>query len=190
MKGCFGQYSADNVDVNVRTLDGKGTFHGMGIVLSLTGTKERPAVPTSVIIPRENLTKVDNITREHQIEILTYIPPEESGLSKLKFMPISLLEPDRKRPHDPILDLLWQASHFKFLTDENGRPGWSGYMSSVCKGQYPGKSVVMPLPIVDVDPTSMSCVYSTIMFIIKQSKELGIPVPILTFDQPLWLKAT
>ena len=28
----FMQYVADNVDHNVRTLDGRGTFHGMGII--------------------------------------------------------------------------------------------------------------------------------------------------------------
>ena len=36
----------------------------------------------------------------------------------------------------------------------------------------------------------MSCIYSTLMFIIKQTKDLGLPTPIITFDQPLWLKVT
>jgi hypothetical protein len=30
------QYIAENVDHNIRTIDGHGTFHGMGIVASLT----------------------------------------------------------------------------------------------------------------------------------------------------------
>ena len=32
----FVQWSADNVDHNLATLDGKGTFHGMGIIASVT----------------------------------------------------------------------------------------------------------------------------------------------------------
>ena len=32
----FTQWSADNVDHNVRTIDGKGSLHGMGIVYSTT----------------------------------------------------------------------------------------------------------------------------------------------------------
>ena len=32
----FVQYSADNVDHNIRTLDVNGTFHGMGIIASVT----------------------------------------------------------------------------------------------------------------------------------------------------------
>ena len=38
---------ADNVDHNARTIDGKNTFHGMGIIFSVT-----PKVKTSNIIPR------------------------------------------------------------------------------------------------------------------------------------------
>ena len=30
------QYVADNVDHNIRTLDGSGTFHGMGIITAIT----------------------------------------------------------------------------------------------------------------------------------------------------------
>ena len=32
----FSQWSADNVDHNVKTIDGKGSLHGMGIVISTT----------------------------------------------------------------------------------------------------------------------------------------------------------
>ena len=36
LEGLFTQCSADNVDHNVRTLDGKGSLHGMGIIFSTT----------------------------------------------------------------------------------------------------------------------------------------------------------
>ena len=36
--GSFVQWIADNVDHNIVTLDGKGTFHGMGIVASSTAS--------------------------------------------------------------------------------------------------------------------------------------------------------
>ena len=52
MPGSFSQWSADNVDHNVRTLDGKGTLHGMGVIVSSTGLPDQntrmfdlPAVP-------------------------------------------------------------------------------------------------------------------------------------------------
>ena len=38
----FVQYSADNVDHNIRTLDRNGTFHGMGIIASVTPERTLP----------------------------------------------------------------------------------------------------------------------------------------------------
>ena len=43
----FLQYSADNVDHNMRSIDGKGTFHGMGIIAMVT-----PLTKTSRTIPK------------------------------------------------------------------------------------------------------------------------------------------
>ena len=62
-------------------------------------------------------------------------------------------------------------------------------MTDVSKGDYPGQSIVYMLPIVDLDPTDMSCIYSTLFFVIQGDEKLNIPTPILTFDQPIWLKA-
>ena len=44
--GHFSHYIADNADHNVRTLDGHGTFHGMGIIMAATpGIKQKLVVP-------------------------------------------------------------------------------------------------------------------------------------------------
>ncbi|VDI45290.1 Hypothetical predicted protein [Mytilus galloprovincialis] len=44
--GTFVQYIADNVDHNLRTLDGHGTFHGMGMIAAVTpGFRLDKAVP-------------------------------------------------------------------------------------------------------------------------------------------------
>ena len=41
------QYAADNVDHNIRTLDGNDTFHGMGMIAVIT-----PAIECTKSIPR------------------------------------------------------------------------------------------------------------------------------------------
>ncbi len=51
------------------------------------------------------------------------------------------------------------------------------------------KSEVLLLPIIDLSPSDDSCMYSTLMYIQGQAKQLNIPTPCITFDQPLWLKA-
>ena len=43
----FMHHVADNADHNSRTLDGRNTFHGIGIIYSVT-----PAVSSSLTIPR------------------------------------------------------------------------------------------------------------------------------------------
>ena len=56
--GNFTQYVADNADHNVRTLDGLGTFHGMGIIAALTpGMKHEKPVPR-IPVSAKDLTAV------------------------------------------------------------------------------------------------------------------------------------
>ena len=50
----FVQYGADNVDHNIRTLDGHGTFHGMGMTAAVT-----PGTSSGCSIPRAKVTSLD-----------------------------------------------------------------------------------------------------------------------------------
>ena len=67
-------------------------------------------------------------------------------------------------------------------------PNWSGLMQTISKGSHPGKSSVTFLPMIDMDPTNMSCIYSTLKFVEAQCKKQHTTT-IITFDQPLWWKA-
>ena len=59
----------------------------------------------------------------------------------------------------------------------------------IIKGEFPGKAVVHMLPITDLNPSNMTCIYSTLCFILNQANSLNIKTPVVTFDQPLWIKA-
>ena len=61
-------------------------------------------------------------------------------------------------------------------------------MQLVHHGEYPGHSSIMFLPIIDMDPTNASCIYSTLHFVADQSQKYCV-TPVLTFDQPLWIYA-
>ena len=63
-------------------------------------------------------------------------------------------------------------------------------MSERVLGEHPGKAMVSFLPILDLDPNDMTCVYSVLLHVQNQARQLTIPTPIITFDLPLWLKAT
>ena len=62
-------------------------------------------------------------------------------------------------------------------------------MCDISKGTYPGKATVSMLPIINLNPNDMTCIFSTLNFITEQAKQLEIVTPVVTFDQPLWLKS-
>ncbi|VDI18420.1 Hypothetical predicted protein [Mytilus galloprovincialis] len=61
-------------------------------------------------------------------------------------------------------------------------------MQMVHKGEYPGKSTVSFLPMIDMSATDMSCIYSTLTFVCNLATRYDVS-PVLTFDQPLYWKA-
>ena len=61
-------------------------------------------------------------------------------------------------------------------------------MQFVHHGEYPGKSSVTFLPMIDMNPSDATCVYSTLKFITNHVIQHNV-TPIITFDHPLWFKA-
>ncbi len=88
---------------------------------------------------------------------------------------------------DPIenLDILWKSS----LLLRSPRPSWSGMMQFVHHGDHPGKSTVIFLPIIDMNPSDTTCIYSTLSFVSENAKCHSV-TPVITFDQLLWWKAS
>ena len=167
--GSFTQWSADNVGHNVRTLGGKGTIHAMGIVCSTTSMHRSVSYSKMNPIQRQIIKKVVNLIKNKGIAVTTYIPPEKFGLSKLMFKASAELVPSFCEPKNFVLYFLW---HTAIFLKNTVRPGWSGYMANVCVEKYPGKSSVNLLPIIDLDPSNMSGIYSTVKFVIGQAKRL------------------
>lgn len=56
------------------------------------------------------------------------------------------------------------------------------------QGKTPGKSSVFFMPMIDIPPSDLSCVYTTLKFVSDHAARHGVQ-PILTFDQPLYWKA-
>jgi hypothetical protein len=62
-------------------------------------------------------------------------------------------------------------------------------MQHVSPVDFRGISNVTLLPIVDLNPSDPTCIYSTLCFIVNQAHLLNVVTPCITFDQPLWIKA-
>ena len=61
---------------------------------------------------------------------------------------------------------------------------WSGFMKAgYSVGDHPVSSFIF-LPIIDLSPTDMNCMYSTLLFLKNESDTVG-KRPIITFDTRL-----
>ena len=89
-----------------------------------------------------------------------------------------------------ILDFSWKVDFLVKISWplKSPRPLWSGMMQAVNNGEHPGKSSITFLPMIDMDPGDMSCIYSTLLFLSAEASSHNV-TPVVTVDQPLWWKA-
>lgn len=165
--------AADNVDHNICTVDGKNTFHGMGMIIAVTPKNNiYPTVKRRVVgdIDIKNLAKVDIVQYKQANNML-----KDISFCKLPTILPNVLQNK--------LSLLWQIP-----TSERPGPNWSRAMQiihSKSDDSYPGKSSISFLPIIDMAAGDMTCIYSTLTYLNKVAHEQNVPC-IITFDQPLF----
>ncbi|CAG2249414.1 unnamed protein product [Mytilus edulis] len=172
------QYVADNVDHNLCTVDGNNTFHGMGIISCITpGIEKAP-----IHIPRLDVT-TEEILACGQINMYYYNADKHKGFASLKF-------PELQSLKGRVFNNSWQIDALRHVTRQlkSPIPEWSGTMQMFQKGSSTGVSDVTFLPMIDLNPSDMSCIYSTLMFVSKQASRQG-RTPVITFDQPLYWKS-
>lgn len=161
--------AADNVDHNIRTIDGKNTFHGMGMICAFT-----PKRRSARNVPRDGKASMIERTK---IPVLNY---EDNSICQTKFEALPILTHATNK-----LDDLWRLS----VRFHDPSPNWSGMMTIFHQHeQHPGVSSVHFLPMIDLAPGDMSCIYSTLIFLSRFARIQRLPA-IITFDQPLYLKA-
>ena len=150
----FVQYSADNVDLNICTIDRKGTFNGMGIISMVTHKNDITLIRNRAI-KRLTSHKKSNFVENKGIPITCYIEIETSGLSELIFKQMLEIQSPYTLPPDTTTDFLWQTSYF---FHQHNKSSWSGFMQTHTKGKYPGKTCVVLLPIINLNPSNETCI--------------------------------
>lgn len=168
------QFVADNVDHNTCTLDGNGTFHGMGIIATISPEK---AIHKYV---QRNAISCKEVSAVGSISIRGWIPVHDNQ-SKFKYL--STLERPSYSPYMDF-DTLWKTA----VLFRRPRPLWSGLMQTWSVSDNPGKASVHFLPMIDMNPSDMTYINSTLLFIQRQAKNCNHPA-VITFDQPLYWKA-
>ena len=139
----FVQRVADNVDLNICTLSGKRTFHGMGII-AISSSK----LKYGIIKRLKHNNKVD--LSSSSVKITPYDVSSYHGLLKITLKPIKELTFQTIHAPEKNFDGLWHAAWF-FAPRNSPRPNWSGYMMHVTSKdptEYKSASIKF-LPIID-----------------------------------------
>ena len=104
----FIQWVADNVDQNLKTLTGKGTLYGMGVIsVSSSSTVRQVAVNR-----QKEGRKEASFIKERGKAIVNYYEQSYIGLQKLEFKPIVHPEDTHNLTVEMSYNLLWQSSCF------------------------------------------------------------------------------
>ena len=176
---CNVQFVADNVDHNINTIDGHGTFHGMGIIMSVT-----PLQKSTRRVPRLSVN-MEEIAAINRISIDFHNLPDKA-MSFLKYQDIDT-STDSHANYAEDLGRLHLLSKLIWPIKPKAME-WNGFMQAFQQGEYPGQSSIMFLPMIDLNPGDPTCIYSTLKFVHSEAKRWN-KQPVLTFDQPLYWKA-
>ena len=155
---CLVKYVADNVDYTIRTIDGKNTFDGMGIIATVT-PRNTHSQTYSVISRRKNITS-EEIAK---VNIHQYKPPRD----RCRFIYEDMIY-TTVYDFTSNIDFLWKSSWLL----KPDQLGWSGLMQFCQKGEHPGKSDIVFLPMIDLNPSDLSCIYSAINFVPRHSRNM------------------
>ena len=132
------------------------------------------------IVPRKSVCDKD-LLLESKVKIFIYREKKQM-LKKLVFETLPGFMPSIYN-----LDLLWKMSWYF----QKPIPDWNGCMQLIhdkqSSSKYPKDTIVF-LPIINLDPSDMSCILSTITFLADLAEKHSLP-PIITFDQPLYWKS-
>ena len=178
----FTQFVFDNADFNVATLTGHNTFHAMGGIACVTppGTVDKPPVKRRLQpLPAELAGTFG------QIPIRTYSKPAVSGLQAVIIEAMQI--PESHRMEISALDSVWMLGYMLKCTP---CLPWSGFMTTVLKSDGFQTSRIETLPFINLDPSNPSTIYTALCFVQTQSEKYNLKICPVTFDQPLYQKAS
>ena len=102
-QGSFMQWVADNVDHNIQTLTGKGTFHGKDIIsISASSKTKFCTIKILKLDPKVNLSNAS-------VKVTPYYGSSEI---KIKFNSVKDLPAKTVSTPEMNLDFIWQATWF------------------------------------------------------------------------------
>ena len=147
----------------------------MGVITSVTSKKT--AIKSQAIKRLQKKQLVDDTVKSKGISI-TKFSDKLDQFSKFK----SCNQLKALVVMDSLYDVIWHSGWI-FSSQSHPRPNWSGFMQqSFYKNEVEfQQSDVLLLLIIDLPPTDLTCIYSTLFFIQDQAKKMNIFHTIMSF---------
>ena len=182
----FVQFIFDNADHNIKTIDGYDTFHCMGGLKCVT-----PQQDNSRVIKRiqkdpgsSEISKFGNVPHHR------YCQEKKKGLRHIEVVDVlknrtALLNHLRSIQS---IDSLWLSSVAVGITPG---PSWGGFNQLVTESMDNTFCIsdTTALPFINLDPSDMSTIYTALVFAKNEATTYNKKYCIVTFDQPLFIKA-
>lgn len=125
---------------------------------------QTPCQATTIAVPRRHVP-LQTILESGAVPIHQYNYLKSD--TQTTFRDIEEIRSNIICPKITLTTFLWKIMPFLKWP----RPNWSGFMQMVQTGEHPGKASVLFLPLINLDPTDMSCVYSTLIFLTDQAEK-------------------
>ena len=151
------------------------------------------AIQTEIERVRVPMLEKEDLLQKHEIKIQSYYHKSGNDITCLSFIPIyTLMQRFNMAVTSCPEDIAWFLgclSKQKLNLPMLKHPSWKGFMKSIHNESGMEKLVIEFLPIMNAPSTldSFSSIYTTIIECLKLSTDLPM---MITFDLPLWSKAT
>lgn len=180
----FCQFVFDNADVNVCTLDGFNSFHAMGGIQTVT-----PSTTVCEVGRIQRLKKnlpAGDIGHFGHVPIKVFQKSSQTGLLNIKIENINEVFNSSEKALLSDGDFLWVYGKWQ---NKPHIPGWNGYMERrTAKRPYLSSRIIY-LPFINAPPSDYDTIYTALLSAIEKCKSLKQESCVITFDQPLYIKA-
>ncbi|KAK3918980.1 2,3-bisphosphoglycerate-independent phosphoglycerate mutase 1 [Frankliniella fusca] len=187
------QFVFDNADFNISTIDGLNTFHVMGGIKCISPAR---TVSLEFDVPRCSGSQTVDAALHGAIPLSPYKPSLESGFQKItvedlrpgqpyQYATVSSLSRDNAAN---FINFLWLAGT---VFQPAPTPGWTGFLQKATSTSPPcEKTVIVPVSFINLEARNPTIICTALEYAISECKAIEQKTCIVTFDQPLFMKAT
>lgn len=184
---CFSQFSFDNADHNVATLNGMNTFHYMGGIRCVVPhssvqhqeIKRLSKLPKSNTFLLKGVVPLQQFIKDPQKEMRNTLMKdlENFDLRGIKFV-------DRISVSDG--DFLWLYNKYE---NNESVSGWNHFMETLTRNLNFKRTRIIALPFICGIPSDYNTIYTSLTQACEEAEKTNQKFVYVTFDQPLYMKA-